>query len=159
MFMLLDVFNGSDGDLTKRLYARLETYGPLGIIGLNLFRAQKNSTRAKVYRGGNQRGSYSRQAYDRKSWAIGNLTTALTEHAAGLGLQWGWKLDPQSTHIPWVLYVALPLHDGLKEASFHSPTRGDGPDFAGDWDGIPDQSTTRILRFIGEQILAIGVRA
>jgi hypothetical protein len=154
LFMLLDVFNGSDGELTTQLYARLERFGPIGIIGLNLFRAQKNSARAKVYRGGNQNGSYRQQAYARKEWAIGNLTTALTAHGDALGLRWGWKLDPNAESIPWVLYVDLPLHDGLKQASFHTPTRGTGPDYVGDWDGIPDQSTTRILRFISEQILA-----
>jgi hypothetical protein len=158
MFMVLDVFAGSDGDKTKALYARLDSYGPIGIIGTNLFRAQKNSTRAKAYRGGNRQGSFRGQAYERKEWAIGNLCAVLKEHAEALGIRWGWKLDPKADYIPWVLYVDLPLKndrgESIGQVSFHTPSRGAGPDYPGEWDGIPDQSTTRIVRFIAEQILA-----
>jgi hypothetical protein len=158
MFILLDVFNDSDAEKTKALYARLEAFGPIGLVGVNLFRAQKASTRAKVYRGGNRNGSYRRQAYDRKQWSLAQLCGVLKDHAAALGIHWGWKTDPAQDVIPWVLYVDLPLKNAegvieLRQVSFYSPTRGDGPDYPGDWDGIPDQSTTRIVRYIAEQIL------
>jgi hypothetical protein len=79
---ILRVYNGSDGDATKALFERLEAIGPVGIVAMNLFRASKNSARAKVYRGGGYRG----KAYDRKSWAIDNLAKVLGEHGAALGL-------------------------------------------------------------------------
>jgi hypothetical protein len=159
MFILLDVFNDSDAEKTKALYERLTAFGPIGIVGVNLFRAQKASTRAKVYRGGNRNGSYRRQAYDRKQWSLGQLCAVLKEHASALGIRYGWKVDPAQDDIPWVLYIDLPLKNAageleLRQVSFHSPSRGVGPDYAGEWDGIPDQSTTRIVRFIAEQILS-----
>jgi hypothetical protein len=160
MFILLDVFNGSDADKTKALYARLDAFGPIGMVGTNLFRAQKCSTRAKVYRGGNSHGSYRRQAYDRKAWSLEQLCEILTVHAETLGLRWGWKADPAQDVIPWVLYVDLPLRNAAgelepRQVSFHSLTRGTGPDYDGDWDGIPEQSTTRIIRFLAENVLSV----
>lgn len=154
LFVLLDVFNGSDGDKTKALYAQLEQLGPVGIIAVNLFRAQKNSARAKVYHGGQPgRGSYRGMAYDRKQWAMANLCTVLKEHASPFGIRWGWKVDPLAPVNRWVLYVDLPFTNGdHRQVSFHSPARGEGPDYSDDWDGITEQSTTRILRFIAEQM-------
>ena len=52
------IYEGSNGDATRALYEHLQTLGPAGVIALNLFRAQKCSTRAKLYRGGNGRGSF-----------------------------------------------------------------------------------------------------
>jgi hypothetical protein len=55
------VYEGSNGDATRVLYARLEALGPIGAIAVNVFRAHKSSARAKVYRGGERgRGSYRR---------------------------------------------------------------------------------------------------
>lgn len=48
----ITVFEGSDGELTKTYYAELSKRGPIGEVAMNLFRAQKCSERAKVYRGG-----------------------------------------------------------------------------------------------------------
>jgi hypothetical protein len=159
MFILLDVFNGSDADKTKALYARLEAFGPIGIVGVNLFRAQKCSTRAKVYRGGNPQRLVSSAGLRPQTVEPRAALRGPEEHAAALGIRWGWKVDPAQDVIPWVLYVDLPLKNAageleLRQVSFHSPTRGDGPDYPGDWDGIPEQSTTRIIRFIAEQILS-----
>src|SRR3546814_12169543 len=82
---------GSNGDDTKGLYGRLSDLGPAGEVALNLFRAQKASSRAKVYRGRRYKGA----AYDRKQWAIGNLTDILTLHAKAPGIVWGWGIDQQ----------------------------------------------------------------
>jgi hypothetical protein len=105
----------------------------VGLVAMELFRIQKASSRAKVYRGGGFRG----KAYDKKQWAMGNLCNALAELGA---LQWGWKIDRAAEFHKWVLYVDLP--NG--QVSFHSGERGEGPDYAGDWDGARNMSAQRI---------------
>lgn len=141
---ILAVYEGSDGDKTKALYQWLETFGPIGIVALNLFRACKNSSRAKKYRGGIRgQGSYKSMAYDRKQWAIDNLTRVLAEHAGALGIGWGWGVDASTPGYHAVLYVDLPTG----QVSFHSPHRTSGPDYAGEWDGIRGASPQRICTF------------
>ena len=136
-----EVFHGSDGAITRRYYAELEQIGPIGVIAMNLFRAQKCSTRAKLYRGGIRGvGSYRGMAYDRKGWSLEKLCEALFEHNL---IRYGWKVDPLEDRNPWVLYVDLP--EG--QVSFHSPNRYAGPEYAGDWDGILGASADRILAF------------
>lgn len=138
-----DVYNGSDGELTKRYYAALEQRGPVGIACVNLFRAQKYSTRAKVYRGGVRGlGSFKRMAYKRKGWAIQNLCDVLTQHAAHLHISFGWKQDERESFASWIIYVDLP--NG--QVSFHSPSRYAGPDYPGKWDG-QHLSCDRVLKF------------
>jgi hypothetical protein len=138
-----EVYETSDGVLTKRYYAELEKRGAAGLVALNLFRAQKCSSRAKVYRGGiGGVGSFRGMAYERKQWSLDQLAQILTAHGAGLGIRWGWKRDPKQTFIPWVLYVDLPGG----QVSFHSPNRGGGMDYAGEWDG-EHRSAERILAF------------
>jgi hypothetical protein len=139
------IYQGSDGDATRALYARLEALGPAGACAVNLFRAQKSSERAKVYRGGARgKGSYRGMAYDRKQWAIDNLGAALTEHAEALGIGWGWGLDKAQPVHCWVIYIDLPTG----QVSFHATSRGIGPSYAGEWDGVPGHSPDRILRFV-----------
>jgi len=96
---------------------------------VNLFRAQKCSTRAKVYRGGLRGiGSFRSLAYQRKAWSMKNLCDCLAEHGSELGINFGWKRDPNTPlhDAPsWVLYVDLPQG----QVSFHSPTRYAGPDY------------------------------
>jgi hypothetical protein len=142
----LEVYAGSDGALTTRYYAELSQRGPIGLIALNLFRAQKCSTRAKKYRGGIRgHGSYKSMAYDRKSWSMGNLSDALIVHASKLGMRWGWKEDPSTPfgeQSSYVLYVDLPQG----QVSFHSPTRGKGPEYPAEFDG-EHKSEERILAF------------
>src|SRR5947209_6450005 len=75
----IDVYAGSDGEVTKAYYAELEKLGPVGLIALNLFRAQKCSTRAKLYRGGDFRGRFRDQAYERKNWSVANLSAILNQ--------------------------------------------------------------------------------
>jgi hypothetical protein len=135
---LLRIYEGSNGDATKALYTKLEALGPAGVVAMNLFRASKCSARAKVYRG----GGFRRDAYDRKNWSIANLCTALNSGRAQA--PWGWKQDPHQEFHCWVLYVDLPTG----QTSFHSATRGEGPDYPGDWDGVPEASAGRILRWI-----------
>src|SRR5262245_13257310 len=92
------VYDGSDGELTKRYYAELEKRGAIGIVAMNLFRAQKCSARAKVYRGGIRgRGSYKDLAYQRKSWSMILLCEVLEKHGAELAIVYGWKQDPATS--------------------------------------------------------------
>jgi hypothetical protein len=138
------VYQGSDGDATKALYDDLTKMGPLGFIATNLFRAQKSSSRAKVYRGGVRgKGSYRGMAYDRKQWAMDNLARALSEHANGCGLTWGWGADRDQAKHNIILYIELPTG----QVSFHTEARGSGPEFPGRWDGARGQSPDRIIRF------------
>src|SRR6266852_517402 len=114
----LEVYAGSDGELTKRYFALLMRSGPVGEIAVNLFRAQKSSARAKKYRGGIRgKGSFRSMAYDRKGWSISELCKVLAAHPE-CGVSFGWKKDPKSEFVgpEWVLYVELP--EG--QVSFHS---------------------------------------
>lgn len=140
---ILSIYDGSDGDATKALYARLEPFGPLGQVAINLFRAHKTSGRAKKYRGGGYRG----MAYDRKQWSIDNLCKVLAEHAETLGIRWGWKVDHSREAHRWVIYVEIPTG----QISFHTGERGAGPDFPGEWDGVRMMAPSRICKWI-EQI-------
>lgn len=137
---VLKAYRGSDGELTKALLARLETLGELGAIGAMLYRAQKASERAKVYR----RRQYRGAAYDRKGWALGELAELLERTAAGAGIVWGWGEDPKTPHYRHVLYLELPTG----QVSFHSDERGPGPAHAKGWDGRPGQSPDRIIRWL-----------
>jgi len=146
-----EIYDGSDRDATKALYARLGLYGPIGEVALNLFRAQKSSARAKVYHGGKRtKGlyeSYSSMAYKRKSWAMSNLCAILAQHAEALGIIYGWQRDQETPGYPFVLYVDLPLG----QVSFHAPTRGLGPNYTGQWDRTPrGTSTKRIVQWCEE---------
>lgn len=143
---VMTVYRGSDGEATKALYAQLERAGPLGVLALNLFRAQKNSERAKEYRGGNSQGSYRGQAYDRKAWAMENLTRELASWTGVAPIIWGWGEDAAQEFHRWVLYVELP--NG--QVSFHTGTRGKGPDYTGKWDGIRNASPQRICAFCAQ---------
>lgn len=139
------IYEGSDGAATRALYARLQAIcGPAGVIAMNLFRAQKASSRAKVYRGGVRGlGSFRAMAYEKKNWSIQNLCAALKEHSAALGMEWGWKEDPDREFHNWVLYVDLPTG----QVSFHAATRGEGPDYPRDWDGCK-ASAERIVEWV-----------
>jgi hypothetical protein len=141
-----EVFAGSDGAVTRGYYAELVSRGAIGVVAMNLFRAQKSSARAKKYRGGVAgKGSYRGMAYEKKAFSMCELCAILAVHGAHLGIAWGWKVD--STVIfdgkaAWVLYVDLPQG----QVSFHSPTRGDGPAYERDWDQCR-ASEIRILQF------------
>lgn len=136
---VVKVYEGSNGDATRALYDRLTALGPAGVIATNLFRACKTSERAKGYRRSSHRGA----SYDVKQWAMGNLATALTEHAAALGITWGWANDPQQAYHAIVLYVDLPTG----QVSFHTNVRGVGPDYTKPWDGVRHVAPDRICRW------------
>lgn len=142
----IEVYQGSDGELTKRYYAELEQRGAAGVVAMNLFRVQKCSARAKVYRGGIcGRGSFRSMAYDRKGWSLEQLCQILAKHGEALGIRYGWKRDPATLLMgapAWVLYVDLPQG----QVSFHAPSRGEGPDYPGEWDRSK-ASEERILEF------------
>jgi hypothetical protein len=139
---VVGVFDGSDGDATKALFADLEKRGPIGLIAVNLFRAQKNSGRAKVYRGRRYRDA----AYDRKQWAMDNLCAVLAKHACDVGITWGWGADPKQSFHRFVLYVELPSG----QVSFHTGERGEGPDYSSDWDGVTNASPGRVCSFVAQ---------
>lgn len=151
---ILAVYEGNDGEATKALYARLGNHGPAGTVAINLFRAHKCSTRAKVYRGGVRgKGSYKSMAYDRKQWSMKNLCEALSDHAETLGIVWGWGVDVEQPTHPNVLYVELPTG----QVSFHAGVRGEGPTYPGEWDGIRGKGPNRICRWIMEITTKAGV--
>lgn len=83
-----------------------------------------------------------------------NLVTVLTLHASRLGMRWGWKEDPTREFHRWVLYVDLPTG----QVSFHAQTRNGGPDYTGDWDGVPGQSPQRIIRFVADIVALAPTR-
>jgi hypothetical protein len=151
----LDVYKGSDAAVTKAYYADLAAVGLVGTVAVNLFRALKASTRAKVYRGGIAgRGSFRSMAYDHKGWSMKNLCNTLCDHADDLGIRFGWQKDPSTLlrgQVSWVLYVDIPTG----QVSFHSPVRYGGPDYEGKWDGVRTASCTRILAFC-DQVLEKG---
>jgi hypothetical protein len=137
-----EVYKGSDGEATKALYRELEKLGALGLVAMNLFRAQKCSARAKVYRGGIRgKGSYRNMAYDRKGWSLKQLSQVLKDNE--LNISYGWGIDESQFHNRHVLYVDLP--NG--QVSFHSIERYEGGDYVGEWDGVRGVSDARIIRF------------
>lgn len=141
----MTVYTGSNGDATRELYASLTELGPIGLVALNLFRAHKTSARAKVYRGGNGRGSYRQQSYETKAWSLNNLAAVLDRHAMDLDIIWGWQEDTaQPTH-KWILYVEIPTG----QVSFHTGERGKGPGYNRPWDGVRRQGSNRICSWIG----------
>jgi hypothetical protein len=75
-----------------------------------------------------------------------NLCSVLFTHAPGLRMTWGWGLDPKAIGFEHVLYVEIPTG----QVSFHTNTRGTGPDYSGEWDGARGQSAERICRWVGE---------
>lgn len=142
----LEVYGGSDGEATKALYEELIALVPAGLVAMNLFRTLKNSERAKSHRGGNARGSYRQQAYDRKHWSIEQLCKTLRAHSGELGLDWGWAVDPIKERHRDVIYVDLPTG----QISFHTEPRvPDCPNYSFGWDGVPGVAPFRLCKWIG----------
>ena len=139
---VLSVYQGSNGDATRALYADLTAIGPIGVVAVNLFRACKCSERAKVYRRG---PGHKTEAYARKDWSIGQLADVLV---ATQLLTWGWQVDERmlATGDPHhhVVYVDIPTG----QVSFHVGTRHKGPDYAGEWDRAVGTGPDRICRWV-----------
>jgi hypothetical protein len=131
-----EVFDGSDGKLTVAYYRRLRAVGPMGVVCLNLFRSQKTSFRAKMYRG----RQYRNASYETKNYSLNELVKALENVPQ---ITWGWQHDPNTPGFEWCLYCELPTG----QCSFHSAIRLSGPDFTGKWDGIKGGSVVSILMF------------
>jgi hypothetical protein len=129
------IFYASNASHTRQLHRRLEAHGCLGQIAAALLRAQKASSRAKLYR-----GEHSGHAYSRKEQALRALCELLGANACGLS--WGWKPDHDQDRAPQVFYLDLP--NG--QVSFHSPSRLSGPDYPGEWDRSR-ASEQRIIAF------------
>ena len=130
----LQVWNGSDGKMTKDFYYRLAARGPIGEIAVALFRANKTSFRAKRYHGGIPgKGSYRSMAYSSKNWSLEQLCKRLDEFASQLGIVWGWKEDHEQSVHRWIIYVELPNDFG--QVSFHNSLRHQGPNYQSEWDG------------------------
>ncbi len=144
MKTVYETFFGSDGQATVELYNRLRLLGNAGIVAMNLCRACKNSSRAKQYRGGIRgQGSYKHLAYGRKQYAMSELCIILEHLDPSAGLVWGWKADPEQEIYRWVLYVDIPTG----QVSFHTVTRGTGPDYPSEWDG-QHKSAERIIAWV-----------
>lgn len=135
---ILAVYDGSDGEATKALYARLLEFAPRGLVAVRLLQASKASARAKAYR-----GKWVRVAYDKKDWAISELCRALVAEPDVVP-SWGWARDPKAIGFEDVLYVDIP---GAGQVSFHTSYRKDGPDYAGAWDGVRNVASRRICRW------------
>lgn len=138
---VLAVYSGSNGEATKALYAELEALGPLGIIGMNLFRVCKCSERAKGYR----HHKYKGDAYARKDWSIENLARALGNSPL-IYSGWGVDLLLQGRGDPHhhVFYVDIPTG----QVSFHNGARYEGREYSGEWDGMRGQGPDRICRWV-----------
>lgn len=106
----------------------------------NVRGAQKASERAKKYRGGRGGQSYRSMAYDKKAWAIDRVAKTLEQHAAALGITWGWAIDRAKEPHHHLLYVDLPTG----QVSWHGGVRGPGPDYPGQWDGAVGSAPDRI---------------
>lgn len=136
----VDIYLGSCGGRTRSYLSKLEKLGFEGKVAAQLFRAQKASSKAKLYMGGLTNVSYSTLAYDAKAKALSRLCELLVDDLTGV--TWGWQEDLSEDYALWVLYVELP--NG--QVSFHSPERMTGPSFVGKWDG-DHESDRRILQF------------
>jgi hypothetical protein len=94
-------------------------------------------------------------AYEKKYWTMANLCDVLGKHAGALYIRYGWKQDPATVfgqEPSWVLYIDLPAG----QVSFHSPTRGLGPAYPGEWD-LQHKSEERILDFCARVLEAAHV--
>jgi len=118
------VFRLNHATTTRAYLKLLEGKGQIGRIGACLFRVQKRSSSAKVYR-----GDYVDFAYIDKGQWLECLCKMLQDDSCGLC--WGWQRDEEQLLAKWVLYVDLP--NG--QVSFHSLSRFGGPDYPRDWDG------------------------
>lgn len=139
---VLTAYKGSDGEATMALFRELEKFGSDGRLSIELYRAQKASERAKVYRGGVRgRGSFKGMAYDKKQWAMDQLCSVLDAQNV---FTWGWGVDKKQEYHRHVLYIDLPTG----QVSFHTDSRGKGPDYGKPWDGVAGVSPARICQFI-----------
>lgn len=140
------VFDGSEAAQTRKYLSELAAKGCEGAVAAMLFRAQKASTRAKQYRGGQtgRDGIYRSNrdlAYKNKGQALEKLCDVLM--TSWPVQKWGWGSDNTTVEAPHVLYVDI----STGQVSFHSAERFAGPDYRGKWDGIRGVSVDRVIDF------------
>jgi hypothetical protein len=83
---------------------------------------------------------------------MNNLCSVLSEHAQSLAIRWGWKQDPMQPYHSWVLYVDI----STGQVSFHTTSRGAGPDYEWEWDNVKEATPGRIISWI-DQLLTIPI--
>src|ERR1035437_7990371 len=81
------------------------------------------------------------ESYAKKNNAIHEACILARNTKTGFG----WGNDPQCFSYPRVVYFDLPTG----QVSFHTPSRGDGPDYGGQWD-CKDASHYRIYQAIAD---------
>lgn len=126
------VLAGADDNLTLAYYLLLQKRGPLGMIALNLFRAQKNASslcRPAGY------GPAAAAAASAGVWSLELLVHVLARHGAHFGISYGWKpiMEPRKDRAPFVLFVDLP---DFGQVSFDAFERGCGPEYSNECDGV-----------------------
>ncbi len=137
----LEVFTQQNGEVTKAYYAEMQKLGELGEIAVCLFRAQKRSSRAKDYR----RGKFRRLAYDAENvefaGALQGAEAALRKARHWVGMEGRSERTFRRTR--FVDSVRGPS-DG--PVQFPQSIRFDGPDYSGEWSGLPNSADV-IIRF------------
>lgn len=125
----LDALAARDAAVTVQYQDGLLKRGLCGQLAFGLFRAQKNSVKAKGY----VRGVWRRGAYEVKNESIDYVDTLLQKHGEALKIKWGWKKDKECTNYEHVLYV-----DVFKfgQASFHASRPSSDKRYEGEWSGI-----------------------
>ncbi|NQU22115.1 MAG: hypothetical protein HQ567_12585 [Candidatus Nealsonbacteria bacterium] len=135
---------------------------PYGQLLLTLESAQQASGTAKSRAANGLRyrdykrldgSEYSRANYHRSRCARDNdyrAKAATLRQACELAQQaeipFGWQPDPANSQVPWVVYFDLPTG----QVSFHARSRGEGPEYEGQWDEVEDGSADRIQAAIRE---------
>ena len=143
-----EILDGSDGRATTKMYVYLDGLGAKGLIAKALFRATKNSFRAKKYRGKDSDGkSYKSLAYHRKNDSINDLCEALSLYSGELNMVWGWRVDEDKQP---VLTVDLPTG----QVSFHTLKRLSGPSYTGEWDGVLGEQANRVVDFVADVVFS-----
>lgn len=145
MSLSSSVFQGSDSACTRKFLTHLEKQGQPGRIAAALFRAQKASSKAKLYSGGIERSngefqSFRTLSYEKKSRSLKELCSLLLIDSAGI--EWGWGRDDENARAPHVLYVDLPSG----QVRFHTAERFAGPDYPAAQDG-ERASEARIITY------------
>jgi hypothetical protein len=125
----IEAFNAKDGGVTVGYQNELISRGKAGQLAFGLFRAQKRSTRAKVYR-----GKFRGNSYDGKNEALKFVDSLLLLSGSSLDSavsDWGWKRDHRQAMHDQVLYVDL---KDFGQCSFHSAQAMSGRHYRGNWD-------------------------
>src|SRR5262245_29901403 len=97
---------------------RLGSHGPIGLIALAAFRAQRAKWISDLPHARSAAAKRRRNAIDR-------LSVVLSEYAESAEIAWGWKLCEHAHKSPHVICIDLPTG----QISFRTYSRGAGPDY------------------------------